>query len=194
MEFFKPSELTIAVFCFFMIIMTGPLIGNLVGVYVAPSFLFTLDIFRFFLVSYLFSIFEGMGINVGTRTDWFGFPNPNILGWMLIIFLYAIVFYLIACLVSRLVKDEKTGKIISAALIIVIVAYISLILIYSLNAGKKNEKLSNCSNKCLQLYETPKKNCTDKCVSSPETSFDCNTACDNQFRDLIKQCNVQCLK
>ena len=193
MEFFKPHKPTIAIFCFFMAVMAGSLIGNLVGNYDEPSFLMPAGTVRFFMVNYSFSIFKGMGLDVGTRTDWFGFPSPNALGWVLILFLNAIIFYLIACLISHFVKDEKTGKIMSAILIIIIASYISLILVYSVNAGKKNEKLSECSNKCLQLYETPKKECSDKCISSPETSFECSRACDSQFNNLIRECNEQCI-
>ncbi len=203
MNFLRPTKLTFALFSLpFLLLVTPLLMGKFIGVYDFPFPLLDKLTLLLFLISTLplFYICKKLGIDVGRYTDWFGFPEPNLLGWALIILINGAFYYLAASAISRVIKsDQKRNTIFYTASLIGVV-YISLSLFYSINTAKKNAPIDRCSHECLTPANAIYNACTSRCdLSFPADQFlekhnSCiMNECANEENNFVRQCNAQCL-
>ncbi|OHB12232.1 MAG: hypothetical protein A3G46_01240 [Candidatus Zambryskibacteria bacterium RIFCSPLOWO2_12_FULL_39_16] len=191
MNLLKPTKLTFAIF--------GLLFLLSVSSYILP-FLAPFALFNLISILLIFTIFKNLGINVGYLTGGpFRFPEPNILGWVLIILIIGCFYYLIASLISYIIKNEKKRSII-----FYIICFIAIICIfgsfsYWIISAKKQEPIVRCSGECLTLGTEIYNSCTNECRSTfpsykPSEAYNsCMYNCDSKRSDFVKQCNNQCL-
>ena len=105
MNFLKPTKLSIALFILFTILICTPfVVMNLLGVSLSGIGILTAipGLILFTIPIFIFQLFR---INVGT-SDGFGFPDPNVLGFVLMIVFY----YIISSFISYAIKSEEGRK------------------------------------------------------------------------------------
>ena len=107
MGFLKPTKTTFIIFglLWFLHILLGVAAHFLANWAEAGWYLIA-------LVSLPFYMLQSLGLPVGhTRGDWYSFPVPNALAWILIILIWSCVFYLVAGVIAAVLGRVKKGKV-----------------------------------------------------------------------------------
>ena len=108
-SFFKPTKITWIIFSVLTILFLGTISLWLLEVNIFDSF--EPILFGIYAVTVLlpsgFIIEMGLPFAEYTSAGWWRFPEPTIVGWIIVAFLNFTVYYLFACIVSKIWYSVK---------------------------------------------------------------------------------------
>ena len=107
MNFFRPRKLNVLIFivsaAFVVLFAYLPNWQENPSVFMMNTSMLLLFIFLFLP----FNALKSMGLNVGYYGEWFGFPFPNALGYLLILSIDLIALYILASLLSFFIRKLR---------------------------------------------------------------------------------------
>ena len=205
MTFLKPNRLILSIFSLLFLLLINPLLRTFFGIEVTTfSDLFT-AIFYFFSVTPLFIIFETLGVDMGGTSDFFGIPILGFFGWIITLFIWTVVYYIIASRISSRIADGKKRRIVFYILFLISATYVCLVVFYSIalvKQGRPIVEMIKLEQECQAQAEPAKKACVAACepflgpesdgkTLSPEEYRTCTSKCFIIQENFIKECIIQ---